>query len=85
MSDCKKSPIKFEIMMSMDSYVVQNFKTQTLADLLIDISGIARSFYFIGMLCAIVTSKILYQRDLIQNLFLYQKPAKRDTNEINDS
>ena len=66
--------------MSMDSYAVQNFKTQTVADLIIDISGIARAFYFIGMFCSIVTSKILYRRDLIQDLFLYQKPNKKTEN-----
>ena len=59
------SPFKLEIKLSMDSYIVQNLKNYTIADMLIDVAGIARAFHFMGMVLAIFTSKILYRKELI--------------------
>ena len=64
------SPIKLEIRLSKETHVVQNLKSSTLADLLIALGGISRSFYIMGMVCATAVSKILYKRALIHDLFM---------------
>ena len=75
-SDDWKQPIKLEIKLSKDAFVVQNLKSFTLADLLIALGGISRSFYLMGMVCATFASKILYKKALIEDLFMWQKPQK---------
>ena len=64
-------PIKVEIMLSKDSYIVQNLKNYTLADFLIALGGISRSFYFIGLICASFASKLLYKKALIEDIFMW--------------
>lgn len=77
-----QSPVKMEIKLSKETYVVQNLSSNTLADLLIALAGISRSFYFMGMVFATAVSKILYKRALIQDLFMYQKPDLSRPSEI---
>ena len=60
-----QSPFKLEIALSNEIRMVQNLKSYTLAELLISVAGIARSFHIMGMVCAIVTSQILYKKELI--------------------
>lgn len=71
------SPFQLDIILSKDTYIVHNFKTFTLADLLIALGGISRSFYILGMLCATAVSKVLFKRALIRDLFMWQKPDKK--------
>lgn len=66
--------IEVEIQLSQDAHVVQNFKNYSLADLLVELGGMSRSFYFIGMFCAHFVSKMIYRKSLIEDLFMWQKP-----------
>ena len=48
-------------MLSESSYIVQNFQKFTLADYLIALGGISRSFYLMGMIFATFAAKLLYK------------------------
>ena len=67
-----ESPFKLEIMLSQNSHVVQNFSKFTLADYLIGLGGISRSFYIMGMVVATAASKLFYKQAMILNLFMWQ-------------
>ena len=67
-----ESPFKLEIMLSKDSHVVQNFSKFTLADYLIGLGGISRSFYLMGMVIATAASKLFYKQAMILDLFMWQ-------------
>lgn len=59
------------------AYVYQNPNMKTVADLLVAVGGISRSFYIIGMVCAHFVAKLLYKRALIEELFMLQKPKTK--------
>lgn len=50
---------------------------KTVADLLVAVGGISRSFYIIGMVCAHFVAKLLYKKALIEDLFMLQKPKPK--------
>ena len=66
-----QSPFTLEISLSKDAYVIQNLYSFTLTNLLIDLGGISRSFYILGMVCAHFVSKVLYRKALIEDLFMW--------------
>ncbi len=59
------------------AYVYQNPNMKTVADLLVAVGGISRSFYIIGMVCAHFVAKLLYKKALIEDLFMLQKPKPK--------
>lgn len=73
-----QSPFKFEIELSQEAYVVESLKTFKLADLLIALGGISRSFYIFGLVCSHFVAKMLYRKALIEDMFMFQKPPKDD-------
>ena len=68
-------------MLSKDSHVVQNFSKFTLADYLIGLGGISRSFYLMGMVVATAASKLLYKQAMILSLFMWQRPVREKAAE----
>ena len=64
-------------MLSNSSYIVQNFTKFTLADYLIGLGGISRSFYLMGMIFATAAAKLLYKQALILDLFMWQRPNRK--------
>ena len=70
------SPFRLEIALSSNAYIVQSLKTYTMADILVVLGGMSRSLYVIGLVCSHFVAKIEFRRQLISELFLYQKPVK---------
>ena len=71
-----QSPFRLEISLSSNAYIVQSLKAYTMADILVVLGGVSNSLYVIGLLCSHFVAKIEFRRQLISELFLYQKPAK---------